>query len=452
MEKKIQKSQNFGKEVTFKALIIVGMILLLLIPITLLKGKVRERERRKNEAVAEISQNWSRAQTVCGPVLTVPFVKQVEDKDQKGTFKEVRTLVSFAPKTLVITAGIDPESRRYGMYEAILYESAMEFEGTFMPVDGDARHDGEPDLSEARIYMAVSDMRGLKNRLVMNIAGCDYEAVSASAGMLVVKPNLNTLSEVIAFNYSMGLRGSEGLYFTPLAQTTTVALKGNWSHPSFKGDFSPEHNIDKDSHDFDAKWNVLSYNRDIPENWEGGAEKLITKLLKTNPNEIYPDLRMNYEGRFGVELVTGNDEYQQNERAVKYAILFVVLTFVVFFFVEVLTSKRIHPIQYLLVAAALIIFYTLLLPVSEVIGFGMAYLGSAVATVGLITFYTAYIFKNVRQTALLSGILAGLYAYLYFILQMENYTLLVGSVGLFAILGVVMYVSRKVNWYRSEEN
>jgi inner membrane protein len=128
-----------------------------------------------------------------------------------------------------------------------------------------------------------------------------------------------------------------------------------------------------------------------------------------------------------------------------------VLTFVVFFFVEVLTLKRIHPIQYLLVAAALLIFYTLLLSVSEIIGFGLAYLVSAIATVGLITFYTAYIFKSARETALLSGILTGLYAYLYFILQMENYTLLVGSVGLFVILGVVMYVSRKVNWYRTNE-
>jgi inner membrane protein len=190
--------------------------------------------------------------------------------------------------------------------------------------------------------------------------------------------------------------------------------------------------VSDDTENFTAKWTVLNYNRDIPDSWVGD----IAELSPT---------------KFGVELVTGTDEYQQNERAVKYALLFVVLTFVVFFFVEVLTFKRIHPIQYLLVAAALMIFYTLLLSISEIIGFGWAYLVSAAATVGLIAFYTANIFKNARETMLLAGILAGLYAYLYFILQMENYTLLVGSVGLFVILSIVMIVSRKVSWYRNEE-
>ncbi len=219
----------------------------------------------------------------------------------------------------------------------------------------------------------------------------------------------------------------------PVGRTTDVTLEGSWSHPSFTGDFTPVHNVgeNSESDDFTAHWRVLDYNRDIPDSWVGGLEELDPPT-------------------FGVELVTGTDQYQQNERAVKYAMLFVVLTFVVFFFVEILTCKRIHPVQYLLVGAALLIFYTLLLSISEIVGFGWAYLFSSCATVGLITLYTATIFKSARQTALLSGILSGLYAYLYFILQMENYTLLVGSVGLFAILAVVMFVSRRVNWYGSE--
>ena len=443
MEKKMQRPDNFGKEVTIKGLIIVGMIVLLLIPVILIRSKVREREDRKDEAVAAIAGKWSREQTACGPVLTIPFVKQVEDKVRKGRFEEVRTDITFTPETLDVKASLAPEMRRYGMYEAILYTSGMQFSGNFAPIDVATLGYGEPDLSKAVITMELSDLRGLSNRLVFRFDGREYEAEAGgsresyddqgrySVGQLVIKPHLESLAKAMQFDCSLELRGSEGLHFVPIGRTTTVELNGAWSHPSFTGSFSPEHNVGKETNDFNAKWTVLNYNRDIPDNWKGGI------------NELTPT-------KFGVELVTGTDEYQQNERAVKYALLFVVLTFVVFFFVEVLTYKRIHPIQYLLVAAALMIFYTLLLSISEIIGFGWAYLVSAAATVGLITFYTAYIFKNARQTTLLSGILAGLYAYLYFILQMENYTLLVGSVGLFMILGVIMYVSRKVTWHRTD--
>lgn len=444
MEKKIQKTRNFGLEVTIKGLIILGMIILLLIPVFLLQSKVRERETRKDEAVATISEKWSREQTVCGPVLTVPFVKQVEDNLRKGQFKEVVTHVSFTPETLDIQSVIEPEVRRYGMYEAILYSSTMQIGGTFAPIDLAQLDYGTPNLSNAILTMEVSDLRGLSDKLTFNVNGQSYEAVAGgsrenydgpeyySAGQLVMKPRLGNLAEPITFNCEMALRGSQSLNFVPIGQTTTVKLDGAWSHPSFIGGFSPEHNVgDADIEDFTAQWTILDYNRDIPDRWEGTIDDLAPST-------------------FGVELVTGTDEYQQNERAVKYALLFIVLTFVVFFFVEVLTYKRIHPIQYLLVAAALMIFYTLLLSISEIIGFGWAYLVSAVATVVLITFYTAHIFKNARETALLSGILAGLYAYLYFILQMENYTLLVGSIGLFVILGVIMFVSRKVSWYRTE--
>ncbi len=451
-EKKIQRPRNFGMDVTIKALIIVCMILLLLIPIALLQGKVRERERRKDEAVADICNNWSHAQTFCGPVLTIPFVKQVEDKEKKGTFEEVRTLISFSPLTLDVMADIIPETRRYGMYEAVLYKSTLQFSGTFAPVEFETWRDGIPDLSDIRISLGVSDMRGLANRVVLNFAGREYEAEVSSGGMLAIKPHPDSLTGTMSFNCSMDLRGSEGLYFVPIGRTTTVGLKGKWSHPSFKGDFSPERSVNNETREFDAKWSVLSYNRDIPEWWPGDIKDVLPHAWTADIEDDIQRGGTGHDGRFGVKLVTGADEYQQNERAVKYALLFVVLTFVVFFFVEVLTAKRIHPIQYLLVAAALMVFYTLLLSISEIIGFGPAYLASAVATVGLIAFYTAHIFRNMRETALLSGILVGLYAYLYIILQMENYTLLVGSVGLFAILGAIMYVSRKVNWYRSEGN
>lgn len=431
--KKKQKPQNFGREVTIKGLIIAGMLVLMLIPQLILQGTIREREYRKDEAVSEISAKWSGAQTVRGPLLTVPFVKEVENK--KGQIEKVSTLYTFTPETLHINAVLQPEVRSYGMYEAILYSSSIDMNGRFEAIDAAGMDAGTPDLSKAYITLELSDLRGLSNELVFVFNGREYQAeagISERYGekQLVIRPEITGVENGMPFDCRMDLKGSRRMDFIPVGRTTNVELSGAWPHPSFTGNFSPERNIGKES--FDAQWSILHYNRDIPDVWSENTAVLFAGT------------------EFGVMLVTGADEYQQNERAVKYAMLFIVLTFVVFFFVEVLTYKRIHPIQYLLVGAALLIFYTLLLSISEIIGFGWAYLISAAATVGLITFYSMSIFKNGKQTLLLSAILAGLYAYLYFILQLENYTLLVGSVGTFVILSAIMFVSRKVNWYKSD--
>lgn len=437
MEKRKERPGNFGREVTIKGLIIAGMLVLMLIPQLIIQGKVRERERRKDEAVEAICAKWSREQTIGGPLLAVPFVKQVANK--KGETESIYSTWTFTPENLDIKAVLTPEVRRYGMYEAVLYTSSVVMTGDFAPIDAAALGEGVPLLSNATLTLELSDLRGLSNEMAFTFDGREYSAEAGgsredyagrdyySAKQLVIRPVLENLSGPMSFDCRMELRGSEGLNFIPVGRTTNVELSGAWSHPSFTGSFSPEHNVGKD--DFAARWSVLHYNRDIPDFWKGDPVAFS-------------------DSSFGVELVTGVDEYQQNERAVKYAMLFIVLTFVVFFFVELLTYKRIHPVQYLLVGAALLIFYTLLLSISELIGFGWAYLVSAAATVGLITLYSASIFRDRRQTALLSSILVFLYGYLYFILQLENYTLLVGSVGTFAILAVIMFVSRKVNWYR----
>lgn len=440
MEKRKQKPDNFGREVTIKGLVIAVLVILMIIPQIILQEKVREREYRKDAAVAEISSRWSGSQTVCGPVLTIPFAETV--KNAEGKPEIILTNHTFTPDIFDVKAVVSPEVRRLGMFEAVLYTTAIQMNGSFAAIDTEALDAGVPDLSRARITMQLSDMRGLSSQLVFKFNGEEYPAETAgssegygrpAAANLEIRPRMETLSGPMTFSSGMDLRGSEGLYFIPIGRTTTVELGGEWSHPSFTGSFSPVHNVgqDRNSDDFTATWTVFHYNRQIPAMWTGDSPSFS-------------------DTSFGVELVTGTNDYQQNERAVKYATLFILLTFVVFFFVELLTYRRIHPIQYLLVGAALLIFYTLLLSISEIIGFGWAYLISAVATVGLITAYSATVFKNRKHTALLSLILTFLYVYLYFILQLENYTLLIGSVGLFLILAVIMFVSRKINWYRTD--
>jgi inner membrane protein len=236
--------------------------------------------------------------------------------------------------------------------------------------------------------------------------------------------------EAIPFYCRFGLNGSSYIQYIPIGRTTEVHLSGAWNDPGFTGNFSPVHTT---GDGFDATWHILPFNREIPDTWTDGG------------TAAYCDTC------FGVSLVETVDHYQQTMRSAKYAILFIALTFVVFFFVETLTGKRIHPIQYLLVGMALILFYCLLLSLSEHLGFTPAYLIAAVATIGLIAFYGHSIFKRRAQTGILTAVLCLLYIFLYVVLRLEEIALLVGSAGLFAILAGVMYFSRKINWYKEED-
>jgi len=210
-----------------------------------------------------------------------------------------------------------------------------------------------------------------------------------------------------------------------------VEIEGDWKAPGFFGDFSPDYTLTETG--FKASWNVMSFNRSIPEYW-------------TEQDYINFD-----DTSFGVNLVDTVNHYQKNMRSAKYSIMFVVLTFVVFFFVEMLSKKRIHPIQYILVGIALILFYSLLLSLSEQINFFIAYIIAAIATIALIVSYSYSIFKSKTETIVLTLVLGLLYTFLYVILQLEDIALLIGSVGLFVILGIIMFLSRKIKWYKEED-
>jgi inner membrane protein len=221
----------------------------------------------------------------------------------------------------------------------------------------------------------------------------------------------------------MKVNGSRSVSFIPMGQHTSVRVGGQWPSPSFIGGFSPESAVDKGR--FNAVWDI-GFNREIPEKWS---------------DNNFSGLN---ESSFGVNLIETVDNYQQNMRSAKYALMFIALTFVTFFFVEIFTKKTIQVFQYALVGVALILFYSLLLSFSEQIGFGWAYLTASVATISLIT---AYFYSLIRQkfpTVILKGILLMLYAFLYIILQIEELALLFGSVFLFVVLGVIMFVSNKI--------
>lgn len=470
MEKKHVK---FTDSFTFKGIIITVLTLLLLIPGAILQDLISERQHRSIETVEKINNKWSLAQTLCPPTLVIPYTQEVYRQNSEG--KTIRGWESHqlyvTPKDVKVTTLLQPEERYYGIYKAILYKSDIHIDGEFGGLESLSKEGCVFHFEDAYVLLGVTDLRGIREDIDFKLNGRDLKAsvgeknqlfagnlveeseiVARSSSFksseydykeyeesiegksLLIKLNgliaANKLSEKLKFSCNLKLNGSSEINFIPIAQNTQVRVEGQWQAPSFIGAFSPEYTLDKDQ--FKAEWSVLSFNRSIPESW--------------TDNEL-SSLR---ENSFGVNLVDTVNHYQQNMRSAKYALLFIVLTFVIFFFVEVFTKKSIHPIQYLLVGIALVLFYSLLLSLSEHAGFAWAYVIASVATVSLITAYGSSIFKQGLPTAILAAVLSLLYVFLYVILQLENMALLIGNIGLFVILAVIMFVSRKVKWQRND--
>lgn len=438
METTIKKAGKINQSITFKALVIGFLTIILLIPGIMIQDLIRERQDRSVETIEKINAKWSNAQTICGPVLTIPYTTTQVDANNKTVLQE--HTISITPENLNIDTQLFPEERYYGIYKTILYKSEIDLSGNFDKINYQKTDNSTIHWDQAYLTIGVSDLRGITENISFTLDNKQYPVEAAGnydrlmGKILVVSlNNADTLltGQPLNFNCKIKLNGSSNINFIPIGKTSKVHVAGTWKSPGFIGNFSPEHTITENG--FDASWSVLRFNRSIPETWID------------NQVETFED------ASFGVNLIDPVNHYQQNMRSAKYAIMFIALTFVVFFFVEILTKKRIHPIQYLLVGIALILFYSLLLSISEQINFGIAYLVASIATIGLITAYTHSIFKNKMQTGGLAAMLCMLYIFLYVVLQLEDIALLIGSVGLFIILGIIMFFSRKINWYKQEE-
>ncbi|MDH6311648.1 inner membrane protein [Parabacteroides sp. PFB2-10] len=436
METQEKRLEKLSQSITVKALVVGFLIILLLIPSVMMQELISERKFRSQETIEKINNKWSQAQTLCAPVLSIPYTISYANTD--GKLVNEQHLLHLTPEHLTIDVKLFPEEKYYGIYKTILYRSEVRLKGGFEI----------PDIEEAGctyhwdkafVHIGISDLRGVTSHIDFNLKGHTYAATAGSrrawfAGNELVV-NLNDdlkleAKEAIDFDCTIDLNGSSSIHFIPIGKTTQVHIAGAWNAPGFIGNFSPEHTITETG--FDATWKILHFNRSIPDSWIDNGVQPFT------------------ESSFGVSLVDTVDHYQQNMRSAKYAILFIALTFVIFFFVEILTKKRIHPIQYLLVGLALILFYALLLSISEQLSFAIAYVIASVATIGMIALYAQSIFKNRKQTGILIATLCLLYVFLYVILQLEEVALLIGSIGLFLVLAVIMYCSRKVNWYKEE--
>jgi inner membrane protein len=443
----LDRINNWAKRsVTLKLIVIAILILILLIPTSMLSTLIYERQSVRDQAVEEVSSKWGLQQTVGGPVLTVPYEETI--KNENGSYEKVMHNAHFLPDQLTIGGEVIPEKRYRGIYVVMLYKSKLRISGTFSYPDFSELNLNPADvhLNEAYISLGIPDLKGINDAVNMTVNDSSFSFGPGIPDNDLFASGISfkfPLSEMQTFNFSLdvNLNGSTSLAFLPFGKETLVDIRSPWGTPSFEGSFLPDTRSVSDS-GFSAQWKVLQLNRNYPQQGTGNFIGI------ADNNDYYSgNISSGNEAAFGVKLLLPIDEYQKTMRSVKYCIMFIIITFLSFFFVEVLNKKRIHAIQYLLVGSAICLFYVLLLSISEHLRFGQSYLISSAATLILITLYAAYIFKNRFLTAIFAGILALLYGFFYSLLQLEDYALLLGSIGLFIILATIMYLTRKVDWY-----
>ncbi len=465
----MEKPSNFERlnqwvrrSVTLKLATIGFLVLLLLIPVSLLSNLITEREATRNEAISEVSNKWGNQQTVGGPVISIPF--QVHEKDEKGRPVILTQYAHFLPENLKITGRLTPQKRYRGIYVVVLYNAQITLAGQFKLPDSEALNIAREDflMDDAVLTIGISDMKGIKENIVTqwNDTALAFNPGIATSDIFPsgISVPVKLDSKLFSFNCNISLNGSSDLNFLPLGKETLVSLQSSWDNPSFTGAFLPDQRK-IGTGGFSSNWKVLQLNRNYPQQGTGNFIGFSNASYTPNGMAATQTAR-EYDGAtqaayappdnaatFGVRLLLPIDEYQKTMRSAKYGIMFIIITFLAFFFVEVLNRKRIHPIQYLLVGFAICLFYVLLLSISEHLSFNYAYLIGCVVILSLVTFYAKAIFKSNFLTGLIAGILAILYGFFYSLLQLQDYALLLGSVGLLLILAVIMYLTRNIDWY-----
>lgn len=462
-----------------KMLIIFILILLMMIPMSLVDSLVYERKDREEEVSSEIARKWGRDQVVSAPVLAIPYSYALEtiEKDSKGKETILSSIsedwIFLLPDKNLIKTTVNPEPLKRGIYSAVVYNASVNITGNFEGYNlkglGIAKESIRWD--KAKLIFGIEDVKGLseKPELVFGGNKYDFEANNQTFRlfpntMVADVPLQNIEGSKASFAINLQIRGSKSLNFLPLANQTNIEASGEWNNPSFNGGYLPEDRKVTDNA-FEAKWGIPSFSRKIPMQWYMSNTPIynfsgitLTEDAVYTQSEIesaagYAVAASSIEAATDVDMVQINflpevNNYKKINRVAKYGILIIVLTFASLFFTEIIKKQRVHLIQYILIGAAMVLFYSLLLAISEHLGFNLAYLTVALATIVLIASFIRMITKDNKTALLFAGILSLFYTFIFVLMQLRDYSLIVGTIGIFIILAVLMRVSTKVNWYQ----
>jgi inner membrane protein len=431
-----------------KAVVVGSLIVVLLIPLANLESLVHERGAMRDAAAQRVAESWGGAQTTGGVLLAIPVETTRVVIEQTAAGREIqrtetdRNVLYVLPDSLELVANAEPGHRTVGLYRTPVYLAEVGISGTFLNADfAHLRQDKQGrdvKWSEARLVVLNSESRALRAVEELEVAGefprAAADGYAGSAGISAPVPEAALQSGDIPFRLKLTLAGSRSLMFLPLARKATVEMKSTWPHPGFTGAPAP---LDPQvsGQGFKARWSVLEFNRDFPQSW-----------YDSEVRSGVPAQLAFASAALGVNFYEPVDVYQRNYRALHYAALLIVITFLAFFLFEQLSGLVVHAMQYLMVGLGLALFYLLLLALSEHLRFAYAYAISASALVLLITVYLTGVFRRATAAFAAGSGLAVLYTLLYWILRSEDYSLLMGALLLFGVLAMTMLGTRRVDW------
>lgn len=453
METQKNKFSNWLKNSISARMLMIGfLILILLIPLSYIENLINERAERQESVVEEINSKWGNEVLLYGPILKVPYKtysqKMVTNSETKKVTTETIEHLNYAyffPNELNISSEINPEVKKRGIYKTSVYKGALQIQGAFNKPNFNSIETKNEDIlwDKASIIIKTSNLKGINNQVEITLDGTTYNFVPKyeakeknfyKTELQLHKLETEHLKKPFAtskttYNFSINIAVSGSKQFTviPIGKETNLTVKSDWKTANFIGSFLPQNTDKITAEGFDAQWKVLHINRPF-------SQEYFKNL---------PDLK---EYAFGVNFMIPVDEYQKSQRSAKYGFLVISLTFLFFFLIQSISNIPIHPFQYLMIGIALLLFYTLLIAISEHSNFLTAYLIAGSSVILLIVWYSKSILKTIKFPLFIGLSLTALYTFIYVIIQLENYALLVGSIGLFIILSIVMYASKKIDW------
>lgn len=430
-----------------KVLVIAVLMALLAIPLAMVRGLIHERSQHREDAAHEVARAHAGPQQLSGPVLYVPYTETFTRSvatGEGGGLREERVTQSHVairfPVLMETASRLDTEVRRRGVFPVTVYTSVHDGSGHFVWSDIEPREKGgQISLGQPRLLLGVSDLRGLLGVPQLKLDGQPLALAPSPAAQRLPLPLSAPLDAarlrsgaVLTFRLQLDLAGTGSVGWVPLADENRVRLRSSWPHPSFGGDFLPR-SRSVGAEGFEATWNVPALSTQA-------QQQFVQQLdAKAEPRRA--------SDSFSVSLDDPVDVYRLSDRATKYALMFIVLTFAAFFVLEAVRRWRIHPMQYLMIGAALVLFFLLLLSLSEQLDFVLAYAVASVACIALLAHYLGHVLGGWRPALLMSGLLTGLYGVLYGILVSEDNALMMGSLLLFGVLAAIMVATRKLDWY-----
>ncbi len=427
MENQTSETKGFFQSTTAKMIMVGLLTLVLLIPLFFVQDLISERSQRQKEVVAETTSKWGESVYFYGPILKIPYQNPITKQVENAFFfpEELSNVSNTEIKT--------PLQR--SIYKSNVFTTKMQFTGNYIQPKFYKKSIPNENVfwDKATIIIRTTNLKSVNDEVKIKIGSNSFtfEPVhnnkdndsieSLETGYFQYNDLKNN-----NFNMSITYNGSKRISIVPIGKTTSAKMTSNWASPNFNGSFIPN---DKKitNKGFDATWKILHFNRPFAqENFE-----------------FLPELS---KYAFAVDFITPVDEYQQNERASKYGFLVIGLTFLIFFLIQSVSKISIHIFQYCMIGIALIMFYTLLISITEHSSFSFAYAIAGISVVALISLYSISILKDKKFPTFIAISLSVLYTFIYVIIQLEDYALLVGSIGLFLILASVMYFSRKIEW------